>query len=88
MTHLRSQPSFQEAFDRDPYAKGTAEPVLTPTCAGSNRQDQRSNLTNQTWLTVTLEGSIAFTKKNLGIIFFGGGTGANVVDIELDPVTE
>ena len=28
------------------------------------------------------------TRKNLGIIFFGGGTGASVVDIELDPVTE
>jgi len=28
------------------------------------------------------------TRKNLGIMFFGGGTGARVVDIELDPVTE
>jgi hypothetical protein len=37
---------------------------------------------------VILDGSIAFTRKNLGIMFFGGGTGANVVDMELDPVTE
>jgi hypothetical protein len=35
-----------------------------------------------------LAGSIAFTRKNLGIMFFGGGTGARVVDMELDPVTE
>lgn len=31
---------------------------------------------------------MALTRKNLGIIFFGGGTGAKVVDMELDPVTE
>jgi len=31
---------------------------------------------------------MALTRKNLGIMFFGGGTGARVVDIELDPVTE
>jgi hypothetical protein len=37
---------------------------------------------------VIFAGSMAFTRKNLGIMFFGGGTGARVVDIELDPVTE
>jgi len=35
-----------------------------------------------------LLGSIALIRKNLGIIAFGGGTTASVVDSELDPVTE
>jgi hypothetical protein len=31
---------------------------------------------------------MALIKKNLGIIAFGGGTQASVVDRELDPSTE
>jgi hypothetical protein len=43
---------------------------------------------HQLWLIDIFEISMAFTRKNLGIMFLGGGTGASVVDIELDPVTE
>src|SRR5271165_6232638 len=72
--------------------------LYRPLCGRSSRvnrskrrpADSRHGLRcgHQLWLTVTFVGSIALTRKNLGIMFFGGGTGARVVDIELDPVTE